>query len=95
MTDQQLHVFCNSGEEWFVAIDRADLLALLNEMGYGYDESDLESVEQCPDDAMFGIWVSNDTGKIAEEDESSHLETRTFRAWADEYGRGYLAGVNI
>ena len=86
----ELHVFANE-IEWVVAGSLEDVEPAMKEsIGAVYTEEDEIEWSQCLDDATLGIWMNGDeisdglTGKLV---------VKTYREWADQFGRGFLCST--
>ena len=82
-----LHVFSN-GCEWVVAADAGDVSAVLAEFYGDADLADADGWKRLDDEALIGIWCSED-GKPGDVGEGEVIRV-TSREWADRRGRGYL-----
>ena len=80
MNQQALHVYSVAEEEWVIAADGDDAMAVMRETGA--DPGEPDHYEQCADAKPFTF---NDGDVSA---------TKTFGEWAAERGRGYFCTAN-
>ena len=85
-----MHVFANE-IEWCVAENLEDVEpAMKDSIGAVYDPEDEIEWSQCHDDATLGIWMNGDE---ISDDITGELVEKTYREWADQFGRGFLAST--
>lgn len=75
-----LHVWCVDDEEFVIATDAADALAVMNEIGAQFPVDD-DTFRQLEDSALFTF------------DDGSETVTKTCGEWT-ERGRGHFASAN-
>jgi len=103
--DRQLHVFVNEVTDWIIAADKADAIKVWEEInGESWKEyageNDDDWIEE-PDDGKLTVYQEDLTEPIplpagaiiVESGDGWQKVQATFRAWADAYGRGFLAST--